>query len=155
VLIAAIAEVLAVWGAVTGTLGATIGLFTFLRDRPKLEVLAEELTDEVSLQVVNNGRRPVAVIGLGVTMHPIGAREWLRRLVRRGSHIEITRDFGDNKPIVLEPGHVESASVDIRVAYEDPEGRSWTLRTFALDTRGHRAFGESVVVERIQVGAEP
>jgi hypothetical protein len=113
-----------------------------VRDRPKLDAIAGEVTGtQISVQVVNHGRQPESLLAVGVSLHPVGVTEFLRRLVRRGARIDGWAEI--HEPIVLEPGRVHSASVDFALQFQDP--RRWTLRTFALDTRRRRARGPRTV----------
>jgi hypothetical protein len=143
VVVATVSDVLAVWGALTGTLATAIGLFAYLRDRPKLVTLAGEVTgSSISVKVVNQGRQPESLLALGVAMHPSGVSERLRRVLRRGDRIEAWGDV--REPIVLEPGHVRTESIDFVLMLNDE--RLWTVRTFALDTRGRRARGPKTFI---------
>jgi hypothetical protein len=141
--IATTSDALAVWGAVTGTLATTIGLFAYVRDRPKLDAIAGEVTGtQISVKVANHGRQPESLVAVGVSMHPLGVTEFLRRLVmRRGDHVDAWAEI--QEPIVLEPGRVHSASIDFTLQFQD--SRQWTLRTFALDTRRRRANSPKTV----------
>ena len=64
---------LAVWGAVTGTvgrLGGGIALFNQLRERPRLRLLVytqmRGAERELVMTVVNHGRRPAVICRLGL-----------------------------------------------------------------------------------------
>ena len=92
-------ETLAIWGAVTGTIGGLGGLaalVNLLRDRQKVAVTCvpvDYFEDDEStcmlleFTVVNVGRRPVTVMSAGVALETVWAcRRWRR--VRRSRRVE-------------------------------------------------------------------
>jgi hypothetical protein len=79
---------LALWGAVTGTigcLGGLVALLNFLRDRPGLRVTAHQVYRgiiddrehrELVFEVVNNGRRPISITQGGIALNIERTGSW-------------------------------------------------------------------------------
>jgi hypothetical protein len=112
---------------------------------------------KVWVEVANHGRQPAAISAVGLSMRPAGITESLLRFVRRGTHFETwaeLRTHGDLGPIVLEPGHVHSAAINtaLHVELAEAHRRPWRLRTFALDSRGRRAFSPRFVLSPSDTG---
>jgi len=77
---ATLTEILAIWGAVTGTIGTLsvlVAVLTYRRDRPKVEVVAqakeryEQNVWEAYIEMIatNHGRQPLTLVNAG---HPTG-----------------------------------------------------------------------------------
>ena len=156
VVVADAALVLGIIGAVTGCFGALIGGLAFMRDRPDLEVTTASLwpgddLTELAIQVVNEGRQPVAVTGIGLALRSPPSRLLyeLRNLTRsdrqyaKGRFVE--GEPGFDVPVVLEPGHVQRGTVSMRVVLGDERERV-ALWACVWDSRGRISRSSRILV---------
>lgn len=103
---------LAIWGAVTGTVATSGGIFALLRDRPRITATqeieiphsAEDGWDnaELVLVVVNTGRQPVTLLDAGFGLGFSEAGRWPRR--HETAEVVIGEATGPDLPMRLEPG---------------------------------------------------
>jgi hypothetical protein len=95
---------LALWGAITGTVGSIgggVALFNLLRERPRLELLlyTQMLGSkrELVMTAVNHGRRPAIILSAGIASGVHGIS--VGRLRRKRPHM--TAEMGQPAPGVL------------------------------------------------------
>jgi hypothetical protein len=149
------ALVLGIIGAATGCLGTALAFLSFARDRPRLEVTAEYpwTGDELSVfpvEVANHGRQPVAVtaVGFGFRSPPSWLRFWFRRLTNADRQYATGWATSDASasPVVLDPGHVHRATVEVTVWLGDEREPAVAIWACAWDSRGRRALSRRVLV---------
>ena len=146
-------QVLALVGAVTGVTGAALGISTFVRDRARLVIfvhMAWERTPQENFQgesfatiyVVNAGRQPIAIIGVGIGLPQ---RRWritfqspnfLREVLSFGRRRNIRKDSYalslDDEPVLLKPAELKRFSL---AGGPRIEGYSKPFKAFAIDYR--------------------
>jgi hypothetical protein len=130
------ARLLGVIGAVTGSLGAGLALFSFLRDRPKLRVASGQGTERygdgyalgrVEVTIGNEGRQPVTISDVGLL-----------------SADSARLSFSPHDLITLAPGEVvrvRASAGYIHGVMPHISGRSFT--PYADDWRSRSTYGES------------
>jgi hypothetical protein len=148
--------VLGIVGAVTGCLGTALSIVTFARDRSNLEVTAdypwpEQELSQIPVQVANHGRQPVAVTAIGTAFRspPSVLLYWVRRLSRSNrQHAQgwSTREDEFGFPVILDPGHVHRATIEIGAWIGDERERAVAFWACAWDSRGRASRSERVLV---------
>lgn len=87
---ATLTETLAIWGAVTGTVGTlsvVVAVLTYLRDRPKVEVVAQArergehnfCEAYIQMRATNHGRQPVTLVEAGHATGVLPTGRWPRK----------------------------------------------------------------------------
>ena len=161
----ATSDIIAIWGAVTGTTGAVVGVANMRRDRPHLRVIAQIRQDSYKnrdppalvVTVTNSGKQPVPIsdIGLAQRRQSLGRvrkrlvpAEW--RTLRYGEwHPPRDQDTGVPKgdsgyryapPAVqtVNPGDAITAWDWVEDAYVR------TVRAFVRDVNGHVSWGPEI-----------
>jgi len=154
-------DVLAVIGAVTGSLAAVAEVVSVLRDRPKLIVNFGTTTSESAppscwLTVLNDGRQPITLRYAGFygseipiriesrehgTLYPVKPATYQFPMIR--------------EPVLLDSGQMHKATALIPDSFDHGYHVDFPLRAFADDARGRRIWGEAAPIVRMVVGGGP
>lgn len=174
---------LAIIGATTGITGATLGLASFFRDRPRVIVshnsvsgpTREGRVDMIRVYVINGGRQPIAIVGAGLmehTKHGLGhrvsvtCREVLGLLlaaVTSRGYISVSAWQSwpalseTDEPVVLQPGDLRKFLL-IAESVEDKSLPRPDVYSYATDFGGNNFFSPTPIFLRanwVPVAEEP
>lgn len=155
------AEVLAIWGAITGTAALSLRLIEFLRDRPKLSVRANANIREgepasISVAVANNGRQPTTIVDAGFVV----AVEFEMRNERwpedRPADVILPRLSLSSTAKLIPPGEVADFTHQL-LEWPYAVHADFPLRGYAVDSKGRTWWGGAIPMLRrlLQTGWQP
>jgi hypothetical protein len=147
---------LAVLGGITGPVAASAEVYAIRRDRPRLLVnfgTTSELGKPPSVwfTVLNDGRQPVTVREAGFygSEMPIElqTKEFGRGTATATYEFKMVR-----KPVLLDPGQMHEERALVPDSFDFGYHVDFPLRTYAVDARGRKVWGEAAPVVRMVVG---
>lgn len=80
---------IALWGAITGTVALSIQLASFVRDRPRVVARMIRTLPDVTVALTNTGRQAITLTAAGLFVDRVGWRYRVRRLLRRSRRIRL------------------------------------------------------------------
>jgi hypothetical protein len=141
-------------GAATGVMGAVLGASSFVRDRAKIIMFVRVLLRGkrelepgtelcVIIYIVNAGRQPIAILGVGIGSRgkhpPISIRSvatffrWALSRNRFSPTGYYAVSPSDGEPVFLQPGELKKFALTA----DPPEEDDQTWQAFAIDYQNH------------------
>jgi len=141
------ADPVAIWGGVTGTIALLLNLWKEIRDRPKLTItqqagVTEDSPAWIGLDVSNRGRRPVTVMATGFQIAvevEVGNESRPDVPVRT----VLPRLRGHEDPRVVPPGEVARFRYAVRDWPSPLVHADFPLRGYVIDSYGKTAWGSA------------
>jgi hypothetical protein len=145
---------LALWGAVTGTVGTIVALLNFLRDRPNLHLglttrMERGYTPEIIAEVKNRGRQPTTIMDVELVSE--GRVEIQKGGVTIATGL-FTLGLADEEPRVVKPGEVARFPVSLS-RWPGPVHADEPLRLHVVDSHERETWGPAIPVLRVFLNA--
>ena len=151
------AEPIAIWGAVTGTVALGLRLFELFRDRPRLSVgtnfgLTEETPAFIEVEVANSGRQPTTIVQAGLVV----AVEYEFELPGGTQTVQPKFVLSGRESSLVPPGEVVSFRHELLNWLKNVHA-DFPLRAFAIDSKKRAWWGGAAPMLRrlLQTGWEP
>lgn len=152
-------DVLAVVGAVTGSVAASAEVFSVWRDRPRLVVNFGTTTSvdgppRLWLTVLNDGRQPITMREAGFygSEMPIEINSQDHGLMTGTATYSFPMI---REPVLLDPGRMHKELATVLDSVEYGYHVDFPLRTYATDARGRQIWGDAAPIVRMLVGSGP
>lgn len=149
-------DFLAVVGGITGPVAASAEIYAIRRDRPRLVVnfgTSSELGKPPSVwfTVLNDGRQPVTVRDAGFYGSEMPV-EVQTKAFGKGTATATYEFKMVREPVLLDPGQMHEERALVPDSFDFGYHVDYPLRTFAVDARGRKVWGEAAPVVRMVVG---
>ena len=147
-----VAEPIAIWGAITGTLALAVNVWREVRDRPKLRLTfkahaGEDGTAYIGFDVANTGRRPVAIVEAGfVIAVEVEITNASRPEVPARNTLPRLKLLDD--PTALAPGEVRRVRQDLAKWPHPFLHADFPIRPFVVDSFGRTVWGSADAMMR-------